>query len=127
MAVVKPIRFASAAFSALLGFALVAPTASLACEPSRSRCPGMSPELAALCHKSGVTAPNCCQKERRAPERRAPDPVAAPEIASTPATRPVAELAAEALIAARSEALAFSRTAVFHDVGLFTLHSVVRI
>jgi hypothetical protein len=53
--------------------------------------------------------------------------VAAPEIASTAATRPVAELAAEALTAARREALAFSRVAVFHEVGLFTLHSVFRI
>jgi hypothetical protein len=53
--------------------------------------------------------------------------VAAPELASTPAARPVAELAAEALIVASSEALGFSRAAVFHDVGLFTLHAVFRI
>ena len=74
-----------------------------------------------------MTAPSCCQKERQAPERRAPDTVAAPELASTPATRPVAELAAEALIASYGGAFAFSRAAVFHDVGLFTLHSVFRI
>jgi hypothetical protein len=124
---VKPIRFASAALSALLGLALVVPSASLACEPSAPRCPGMTPELAALCHKAGVTAPDCCQKERPAPQRRAPESVAAPELASTPAARPVADLAAEALIVAGSESIDFTRTSVFHDLGLFTLHAVFRI
>ncbi len=87
----------------------------------------MPPELAALCHTPEVTAPDCCETERPAPTRRAPDTLAAPEIASVPATRPVAELAAEALIVAEGEALGFTRVGVFHDVGLFTLHSVFRI
>ena len=125
--IVKPIRFASAAFSALLGLALVAPSASLACEPSVRHCPGMSPELAALCHKAGATVPDCCKKERPAPSRRAPETVAAPELESTPAARPVAGLAAEALIVAHANAIGFMRSSVFHDLGLFTLHAVFRI
>jgi hypothetical protein len=124
---VKSIRFASAAFSALLGLALVAPSASLACEPSVRHCPGMSPALAALCHRAGASVPDCCKKERQAPSRRAPETVAAPELASTPAARPVAGFAAEALIAAQPGAIDFTRAAVFHDLGLFTLHAVFRI
>jgi hypothetical protein len=124
---VKSFRFASAAFSALLGLALAAPSASLACEPSTSRCPGMSPAAAALCHHPGAIVPDCCQKERTAPTRRAPEPAASPENASTPATRPVAELAAEALLTHPKPAFDFTRVAVFHDLGLFTLHSVFRI
>lgn len=124
---VKPIRFASAAFSALLGLALAAPSASLACESSVRCCPGMPPELAALCHKSRVKPPDCCEKERPAPQRRAPESSPAPELAATPAIRPVAGFAAEALIGSGSEAIGFTRASVFHDLGLFTLHATFRI
>ena len=87
----------------------------------------MSPELAALCHRVGATVPDCCQKERPAPTRRAPESAAAPENASTPAARPVAELAAEALHVAPSDAFHFTRAAVFHDLGLYTLNASFRI
>ena len=87
----------------------------------------MPPELAALCHHAGATAPDCCKKERPAPSRRAPEAAAALELASTPATRPVAELAAEALSLATSESIDLTRAAVVHDLGLYTLHSVFRI
>jgi hypothetical protein len=88
----------------------------------------MPPELAALCHHAGVTtAPDCCKKERPAPARRAPDSVAAPDVASTPPARPVAELAAEASNSVEGGAIDFARAAVFHDLGLYTLHAVFRI
>lgn len=127
MVAMSRFRFASAVYSALLGFALVAPSASLACESSARCCPGMPPELAALCHKAKMRAPDCCEKERPAPQRRAPETSAAPELVSIPATRSVAELAAEALFAGEGEASAFSRTAALHELGLFTLHAVFRI
>jgi hypothetical protein len=87
----------------------------------------MSPELAALCHRAGATVPDCCKKERQAPSRRAPETVAAPELESTPPARPVAEFTAEALIVSNASAIDFTRTGVFHDLGLFTLHAVFRI
>lgn len=127
MGAMSRFRFASAAFSALLGLALVAPSASLACESSARCCPGMPPELAALCHKAKMRAPDCCEKERPAPQRRAPETSAAPELVSIPATRSVAELAAEAFSDSGREALDFSRTAELHELGLFTLHAVFRI
>jgi len=127
MCAVRLVRFASAAFSALLGFALVAPSASLACQPSKARCPGMPPELAALCHHEGVTAPDCCKKERPAPTRRAPETTAAPECASTPAARPIAELAVEAFESPRLEGIVLDRAAARHELGLFTLNAVFRI
>jgi hypothetical protein len=74
-----------------------------------------------------VTAPDCCEKERPAPRRTAPESLAAPEFASAPAARPVAGLAAEALTLARPEAIDRARAGLLHDLGLFTLHSVFRI
>jgi len=87
----------------------------------------MSPELAALCHHAGATAPDCCKKERSAPSRRAPESAAAPELSSTPATRTVAELAAGASNDVTGGARELARAAVCHELGLYTLHSVFRI
>lgn len=122
----KSFRPAAALVALALVGALIAPTASVACESRQHRCPGMPPELAALCHQAGAMAPDCCQHERQTPDRSA-----ASERLSTAQLAVVAgapALVAEAGIAApASPAVEFSRDASFHGLGLFTLHAVFRI
>lgn len=109
---------------ALVG-ALLAPSASLGCEAREHRCPGMPPELAALCHQAGTMAPDCCQDERPSPERPAASQLSAPaQPAETPTLLDAASSACEALGVAHAD---FSRDASFHELGLFTLHAVFRI
>jgi hypothetical protein len=119
------LRTLPALLALALAGALVAPAASLACESRQHRCPGMPPELAALCHQAGAAmAPDCCKNERPAPERRA-----ASELAPAPQGAPVAhaELPSAPAAAAVLAAASFSRGASFHALGLFTLHAVFRI
>jgi hypothetical protein len=122
---VKSFRPAAALVALALVVALVAPTASVACEAREHRCPGMPPELAALCHQAGTMAPDCCQHERQTPERRAANEVAAPALVAVVAATPVAVVAAAA--APLAPHVEFSRDASFHALGLFTLHAVFRI
>lgn len=106
---------------ALIG-ALLAPAASLACEARDHRCPGMPPELAALCHQAGTMAPDCCQDERPTPERPAASQLAAPaQPADAPTLLDAPVTLSEGVAAPGAD---FSRDASFHELGLFTLHAV---
>jgi len=128
MHVVKLPRLAFAVVAGILGFALAAPTASLACQASQHRCPGMPPELASLCHKSGVMAPDCCKHQSPAPERRAADEQQSAATALATTAAPVATLiVALPVELAAGEVAGFSRDGSLHELGLFTLHAVFRI
>jgi len=124
---VKMPRFAFALLAGILGFTLLAPTASLACQGQGHRCPGMPPELAALCHHNGVAAPDCCKHQSPAPERRAADELQSSASLVATAT-PVAALADAIEAPAPASAVSeFSRDGSLHGLGLFTLHAVFRI
>ncbi|HEX9800763.1 MAG TPA: hypothetical protein VGC00_11415 [Thermoanaerobaculia bacterium] len=110
---------------ALVG-ALFAPTAGVACEARQHRCPGMPPELAALCHQAKTMAPDCCQHERQAPERRNGNELSAPALLAA-ATAAPATIEAASAAAPLVPGAGFSRDASFHELGLFTLHAVFRI
>lgn len=121
----KSFRAPAALVALALVGALVAPAASLACEAREHRCPGMPPELAALCHQAETMAPDCCQQDRPSPERRAANELAAPALLAASAATPLALAGAPAQAAVPGAA--FSRDASFHELGLFTLHAVFRI
>jgi hypothetical protein len=123
---VKRLRPVAALAALTLVVALLAPTASAACQARQHRCPRMPPELAALCHKAKTMAPDCCQHERQVPGRSSTTEIGAPALLAVLADATV-DVAAVATAGPSPTGAEFSRDARFHELGLFTLHSVFRI
>jgi hypothetical protein len=119
-------RSLSALIVALLCVALAAPASASFCEPAKGHCVGMPAAMKALCARMGPAMGDCCHKQQQStPARPAPDEQAPNAAPDATATLPVAEVPAPA--SPTPVAVAFSRDAALHELGLFTLHSVFRI
>lgn len=114
----------------LVAVALVAPALGQACAArERSCCPGMPPELAALCQQTqaeGMSVPGCCDREAPAPAPAGSDAASQAVAASALLANATATAfdAAPSVVPPAGRDRAYSRTGSRHELGLFTLHAV---